>query len=166
MCKNRILSFHFNLISSGQNMFIINEDDDEYRQSVKITRCVGTEEPCGNGDYDFQTSYDNKCSQVTHTKKTGSIKNLLIYFCGCDPSKKKKFLPWVVFTCISFLLASRRVGHCTALVECPYRGHQERNLVIQTKMCFWNQCKCVTPSQGSLQLWLIGSSLVHWWNLL
>jgi len=47
----------------GQNMFIINEDDDEFRQSVRITRCVGTEEPCGNGDYDFQTSYDNKCSQ-------------------------------------------------------------------------------------------------------
>ena len=70
-------------------MFIINEDDDEYRQSVKITRCVGTEEPCGNGDYDFQTSYDNKCSQVTHTKNE-SIKNLLMYFCGCDPSKKIK----------------------------------------------------------------------------
>ena len=49
-------------------MFIINEDDDEYRQSVRITRCVGTEEPCGNGDYDFHSSYDNKCSQVTHKK--------------------------------------------------------------------------------------------------
>ena len=70
----RILIFHrSNVISSGQNMFIINEDDDEYRQSVKITRCVGTEEPCGNGDYDFQTSYDNKCSQVTHTHKKTKV---------------------------------------------------------------------------------------------
>ena len=69
MCKNIILIFHFNITSSGQNMFIINEEDEKFRQSVRITRCIGAEEPCGNGDYDFQTSYDNKCSQVTHTKK-------------------------------------------------------------------------------------------------
>ena len=72
--RQNLRIFHFKVISSGQNMFIINEDDDEYRQSVKITRCVGTEEPCGNGDYDFQTSYDNKCSQVTYTKKNESGK--------------------------------------------------------------------------------------------
>ena len=51
-------------------MFIINEDDDEFRQSVRITRCIGAEEPCGNGDYDFQTSYDNKCSQVSGYTQT------------------------------------------------------------------------------------------------
>ena len=117
MCKNRILSFHFNLISSGQNMFIINEDDDEYRQSVKITRCVGTEEPCGNGDYDFQTSYDNKCSQVTHKKnkilREGfKIKKCGIfpYFCGCVPSKKEN--SYLESPSRAPPFCSRRVGHC------------------------------------------------------
>ena len=81
-------------------MFIINEDDDEYRQSVKITRCVGTEEPCGNGDYDFQTSYDNKCSQVTHTKKQntkGRVQNKKVWkisiLLWMRSLKKRKFLP-------------------------------------------------------------------------
>ena len=54
-------------------MFIINEDDDEFRQSVRITRCIGAEEPCGNGDYDFRTSYDNKCSQVSGYTQNNKI---------------------------------------------------------------------------------------------
>lgn len=45
----------------GQNMFIINEADTEYRQLVRITRCQGAEEPCSKADID--SSYSTKCVQ-------------------------------------------------------------------------------------------------------
>jgi len=45
----------------GENMFIVNEADTEYRQLVRITRCQGAEEPCSNADID--SSYITKCVQ-------------------------------------------------------------------------------------------------------
>ena len=43
-------------------MFIVNQADTEYRQLVRVTRCLGAEEPCANAD--IQASYITKCVQV------------------------------------------------------------------------------------------------------
>ena len=43
-------------------MFIVNQADTEYRQLVRVTRCLGAEEPCANSD--IQASYITKCVQV------------------------------------------------------------------------------------------------------